>query len=266
MSREVIEIWNAIKDQVSVSKEEFLNKVEELRRRIKLNDRALAILAANQFGADTKDLLHPPIIGRVLYVSPVRLTVEGVPYRLFTLVDENRRYFCVAFGEENISKLDNSEDKVVKISRYVETRLGGEKAFRAAESSKVEILPDDALPPITRLKPAWAPLAKAIKSKGYRLARFAVIDEQTSEYLACPVCGRSLETRDSDLYCPEHGLIREPDSRKVFRYKVADESGIFSAVFFGEPPESLTGKLVTAKGYGREDDFHIIKIYEIENI
>ncbi len=266
MSKEVVEIWKVIKDQIPISKEEFIEKVEDLRRKVKLNDRALAILAANKLGADVRDLLHPPIVGRVLYMSPVRLTVEGVPYRLLTLVDENRRYFCVAFGEKNISKLEDSEDRVVKISRYVETRLGGEKAFRAAESSKVEVLPDDALPPITRLKPAWASLAVAIKSKGYRLVKFAVIDEQTSEYLACPICGRSLDTRDSDLYCPEHGLVREPDSRKVFRYRVADKSGIFSAVFFGESPESLTSKLVTAKGYGKDDDFHIIKIYKIESI
>ncbi len=267
MRQEVREVWELIKDKVDITEEEFLKRVENLRKRLNLTDRALAIIVASKLGVDTSELLHPPLVGRLLSFSSRKVTVDGVPYRLFTLVNNKERYFCVAFGEEKVSMINwENEDKVFRIRRYVETRLGGSKAYRAGERSIVEILPDDYLPPVTELRPAKGTIEKALNSRLYYIVKFMVLEEESVDYLACPICGKGLEAKDSDLICPEHGIIREAVTKTVLRYKVADSTGIYSAVYFGEYPGPMKGKLVTAKGFGKEGDFHITKFYEAEDI
>ncbi len=267
MRRDVREIWELIKDKVDVTEEEFLRRIEGLKRKLNLADRALAIIVASKLGVDASELLHPPLVGRLMSFSTRKVTVGGAPYKLFTLVNNRERYFCVAFGEDKVSMINSeNEDKVFRIKRYVETRLGGSKAYRAGESSIVEILPDDYLPPITELQPARGTIEKALKSRLYYIVTFMVLDEESVDYLACPICGRGLEAKDSELICPEHGVIREAETKTVLRYKVADSTGIYSAVYFGDYPGLMKGKLVTAKGFGKEGDFHITKFYKAEEV
>lgn len=59
----------------------------------------------------------------------------------------------------------------------------------------------------------------------------------------------------------------EPEMRKVYHYFIADDSGMFPAVYSGEPPEESISRLkIIAKGYFRGEGFQILKIYETEKL
>jgi len=131
-----------------------------------LTDKAIAVIVANELGADVSDVFTPPIIGRVLELGPIK-SRGGIPYRTFTLVNENERFFCVAFGEEHVNTLEIEENYPIRIRKYVKAIVRGAEIIRVTENSKLETLPEDALPPVFKLAPAVAPtLAAAQKSRG----------------------------------------------------------------------------------------------------
>ncbi len=66
-----------------------------------------------------------------------------------------------------------------------------------------------------------------------------VIHEEITENIVCLICKRLLELSDEERICPFHGPI-EPETRKTYRYQLADSTGIYPSVYYGEPPsESL---------------------------
>ena len=105
----VEDVWDKVKDQISASKEEFLDRVRELSRRLswKANLRALALVVAKDLGADVSTILVEPKRGRILEVGPVRVSSgrgQETPYCIFVLVSEVERLWSVAFGEENVER------------------------------------------------------------------------------------------------------------------------------------------------------------------
>ncbi|MHA1581368.1 MAG: hypothetical protein ACTSYM_02505 [Candidatus Baldrarchaeia archaeon] len=268
----VEDVWERIKNQVSVSKEEFLNKVRELSKKLswKANLRALALIVAKNLGADISPILVEPKRGRILEVGPIRVSSsrgQETPYCIFVLVNEDERLWSVAFGEENVEKVRSLEDKPVEILNYTLTSVRGRRLLRVTENSKIIELSEDVLPPLPDLKPAQAAsLKEVLEGKGSYVVSFIVVEEDMVEYPSCPVCKRSVDMVESEWVCPTHGSV-EPEMRKVYHYYIADDSGTYSAVFFGEPPrERITGTKVTAKGYFKGEEFQISKIYRIEDL
>jgi len=261
------DIWDIVKKSVQISRQEFDELVEKIYSKARnfLTKRAAAMIVARNLGVDTSQIAYTPIVGRLLEVGPVKKSKSAsgeTPYVLFTVVNEEERIPCVAFGEHHVSLLRQSEDKVLMIRKYTKAKLRKYTLVKVTENSIIEILDDSKLPPITDLKPAWADSLKFMKeNRGAWLVKVLVIDESTTEYFACPICGKSMELQDSEWVCPEHGDV-EPEVEKVWRYVVSDRSGTFPAVYFKDPPEpSLLDRLVVLKGYFRDDELYISKIY-----
>ncbi|RLE60251.1 MAG: hypothetical protein DRJ32_03200 [Thermoprotei archaeon] len=267
--KEIEEVWEIIRDKVDISLEDFINEINKVKSRlkVKLSDRAVAIIVARKLGVDVTDIFTPPVIGRVLELGIVKRSETRGPYRLFTLVNEKIRQLCVAFGREHVEWLKDKEDKAIKISKYVMAPFGGGKILRVTEKSIMEELPDDALPPIVSLQPALSPTIAGIKDKrGSWIVSGVILMEDISEFFSCPQCRRSLEFIDNDWVCPVHGVV-EPETRRVFRYQIADETGIYSAVYYGEPVgEELTNRAIKFKASFKGDELVIFKIYEITPI
>jgi len=261
------DVWEIVKQSISISKEEFDKLVNEVYNKAQayLTKRAAALIVARNLGVDTSQVAYPPVIGRLIEVGPVKRSRSPrgeTPYVLFTIVNEEERIPCVAFGEHHVDLLRKSDDKVLMLRKYTKAKLKKYTLIKVTEESIIDILDDSRLPPITDLAPAWAESLAAMKeSRGTYVVRVLVIDESTTEYFACPICGRSLELVDSEWLCPEHGEV-EPEVKKVWRYIVSDKTGTFPAVYFGEPKEpSLMDRLVVLKGYFRDDELQIQKIY-----
>ncbi len=266
------DIWELVKRNItSITREEFDKLVEDVYNKARsfLTKRAAALIVARNLGIDTSQVAYPPIIGRLIEVGPVKKSRSPrgeTPYVLFTLVNEEERIPCVAFGDNHVNLLRQSDDKVLRIRKYTKAKLRKYTLIKATEDSIIDILEDSKLPPITDLAPAWAASLKFMKeNRGTYVVKVLVIDESTSEYFSCPICGRGLDLIDSEWICPEHGEV-EPEVRKVWRYIVSDRSGTYPAVFFGDPPEpSLMDKLVVLKGYFKNEELQIQKIYWVSS-
>ncbi|MGQ4833714.1 MAG: hypothetical protein ACP6IS_07450 [Candidatus Asgardarchaeia archaeon] len=263
------DVYEVVKNKVGLSRKEFDEKVSSLIDEYAgfITPRAAALIIAKELGINIDEIVNPPVIGRLLEVGPTRKSSSAsgeTPYVLFVLVNEESRIWCVAFGKENIDKLRALEDKVIRIRGYTKAKIRGRDWVRVTEKSIIEELDDSALPEITKLKPAWAGSLKEVKeSFGSFIVKTVVVEEDTSEYFACPICKRSLDVSDSEFTCIEHGPV-EPIVRKVYHYTLSDPSGVYSAVFFGDPPEEkLFKKFITVKGYFKGDEFQISKIYEV---
>lgn len=261
------DIWELVKRSLNISKEEFDALVNDVYSKAQsyLTKRAAALIVARNLGVDTTQVAYPPLIGRLIEVGPIKYSKSPrgeTPYVLFTIVNEEERIPCVAFGRHHVDLLRQSDDKVLRLRKYTKAKLRKYTMVKITEDSIIEILDDDKLPPITDLKPAWADSLAALKeNRGTYVIKTLVIDESTSEYFACPVCGKSIDLIEDEWICSEHGVV-EPDVKKVWRYILSDKTGTYPGVFFGDPPESsLLDRLVILKGYFREDELQIQRIY-----
>jgi len=261
------DVWEIVKSSVDISKEQFDKMVLDVYSKAQsyLTKRAAALIVARNLGVDTSQVAYPPIMGRLIEVGPIKKSKSPrgeTPYVLFSIVNEYNRISCVAFGEHHINLLKESDDKVLQLRKYTKAKLRKYTLVKITEESIIEILEDDKLPPILDLKPAWIDSLSELKEKrGTYLVKVLVIDESTTEYFACPICGKGLELFESDWICPEHGEV-EPEVKKVWRYLVSDRTGTYPAVFFGELSKpSLMNRLVILKGYFRNDELQIQKIY-----
>lgn len=261
------DVWEIVKSSVNISKEQFDRMVMDVYTKAQsyLTKRAAALIVARNLGVDTSQVAYPPIIGRLIEVGPIKRSKSPrgeTPYVLFSIVNEDDRIACVAFGEHHINMLRESDDKVLRLRKYTKARLRKYTLVKITEESIIEILEDDKLPSILDLKPAWVNNLKELKDRrGTYLVKVLVIDENTTEYFACPICGRGLELYESDWICPEHGEV-EPEVKKVWRYLVSDRTGTWPAVFFGEVDKSsLMNRLVILKGYFRNDELQVQRIY-----
>jgi len=269
-SEEYEDVYKLVRMRSNVSREEFDSLVWDLVKKSegKLNPRAAAIIVARRFGVESYDLFYPPIVGRIVEVGPVRYTKGSqgrTPFVLFSIVDEKRRTLGVAFGEHNVDILRNNEDRVVMIRGYTKMRLEKYSGIKVTEKSEIEILDDTILPPITQLKPAWAEsLNFVMENRGAWLVRAIVLEEITSEYSACPLCGRGVEMVEDYWYCPEHGQIDQPTTERIWRYLLADSSGVFQAIYFKEPPmEQLKDREVVVKAYSKDGEIYIMRFYDV---
>ncbi|HDI31926.1 MAG TPA: hypothetical protein ENF80_03815 [Thermofilum sp.] len=258
------EIWESIKDQVNIGEEEFFEMVHKIMEKAKVDERAAALLVAKRLGIEAVDLVFPPIIGRVLEIGPIRQTRSGAAYRLFSLVNKEELRLCVAFGEEHVNRIGELEDKVVRISRYVVARTTMGELTRLTEASRLEELDDTMLPPIYDLPPAKAPTLRKLKEDRVRIAEATVVMDQRIEQSTCPVCGRVVNLSEDEWVCDVHGPI-EPELRTVHRLQVADLTGLYSAVYYGEE-SNLEDKRLVFKGGFRGDELYIYKVYKIEEI
>ena len=161
----VEDVWEVVRDQVSVSREEFFSQVRSLKLLLgdALNDRAIAIMVAKRLGADVSEIFSPPLKGRVLELGPIRERGGNV-YRTFTLVNPDRRYFCTAFGREHVDLLEGLEEKCIKISGYVIAQVGQNEIIRVTEKSRISELPDDSCPGVLELSTARAPSIAFLRS------------------------------------------------------------------------------------------------------
>jgi len=259
-------VWNIIKDRVSISEEEFYNMVREILDKVLIvNEEAAAIMAAEKLGISAEDILFPPIVGRILEIGPVKKTRSGAPYRMFALVNEKEFRTCVAFGEEHVSKLEELEERVVKISHYVLAKTVMGPLTRVTESSELEVLSDDVLPPIYELEPAICRSLEELKGiRGQRIARGLVLVDQVTEMTVCPYCGSAVTLSEEGWNCPIHGIV-EPETRKVHRFQISDKSGIYSATYYGDVKDAK-GKVITFKGAFIGEEIHISKIYLVSGV
>ena len=262
----VEDVWEIVRDQVSIPREEFFSQVRSLKLLLgdTLNDKAIAIMVAKRLGADVSEIFSPPLKGRVLELGPIRERGGNV-YRTFTLVNPDRRYFCTAFGREHVDLLGGLEERCVKISGYVIAQVGQSEIIRVTEKSRIVELPDDSCPGLLELPTARAPSIAFIKSNmGPWIFTGVIVYEEYTENLVCPICKKPVELVDSEWICREHGEV-EPETRRVYRYRIADKTGIYKATFYGEPPqETLENIKILAKGRARGDEILITKIYKAE--
>ena len=261
------DIWKAVSEQTGISRDDFEEKIKQT---IEMMDglilpRAAAIIVARDLGVDLSQILTPAIVGRVIEVGPVRKSTGGreeTKFCIFVVVNEKERIRCVAFGDKNVDIVRDADDKVIKITNYIIATVKNQDLVRVTENSKIEILPDDTLPKILDLPKAWASdLKSALEMRGTYIIKVGVIDEEITEYFACPICKKRLDFIESNWVCPEHGNV-EPETRKIHHYQIADKSGIYPAVYFGESPyDSLYKRIVIMKGYFKGEEFQISKIY-----
>ncbi|MEM2536005.1 MAG: OB-fold nucleic acid binding domain-containing protein [Candidatus Hadarchaeales archaeon] len=57
----------------------------------------------------------------------------------------------------------------------------------------------------------------------------------------CPLCGRTLGTVDTSLFCEECGKVVSPEHRAVLNLLLDDGTGVIRAVLFGKVAEELVG-------------------------
>jgi len=260
------EVWSYIKDRVSISKEEFFKMVSDVREKARfINEKGAAIIAAEKLGIMADEILFPPIIGRVLEIGPVKRTRSGVPYRMFWIVNLDGIKICVAFGKQHTEYIEDLEDKLIKISKYVVAKTTFGPLTRVTEISKIEVLDDNLYNPIVDIDKAYVNnIAELKKSRISMLCRAVVIFDQITELSVCPICGSVVSPSNGDWICSTHDKV-EPELRKVHRLQVSDESGIYSATFYGEV-EELKNRLIIFKGTFRGEELYILKIYSVQKI
>ena len=261
------EVWDRIKNQVSLSREEFFRRVKEVTEKADITESAAALMVAKRLGVDIADILRPPVIGRILEIGPLRQSRGGTAYRTFYLVNEKELRFCVAFGMEHVKRVEKLEDRVVRIRRYVVARTNTGEITRVTESSVLEEMPDDTLPPIYELMPARVGTLGELKSvRGLRVAEAVVIEQNTAQVWVCPVCGREVEpVEDRDEWvCPVHGPV-DPEIKNYNRFQLADRSGIYQGFYMGDLGE-IEDKRIVFKGGFRGDEILIWKIYKIGEV
>ncbi len=263
------DVWQLVSLSVDITKEEFDRLVRKIYEKSgqMVTLRAAAIVVARDLGINTSVLMHPPIRGRILEVSPVKYTTSTgseTPYVLFTIVNENDRQLCVAFGEEHIKTLKEMEDKPVELRGYTRARLRKYNMIKVTEKSEIVPLDENVVPPVEKLTPAWANTIKQLEENpGAFIVKGVVIEEQISEYFTCPICGKSVDIRDEEWTCTDHGVI-EPIMKKIHRYLISDKSGEYPAVYFGELDfETVLNKLIIFKGYMKSGEIQISKIYKV---
>ncbi|MGQ4892743.1 MAG: hypothetical protein ACP6IP_09700 [Candidatus Njordarchaeia archaeon] len=269
MSEDYEDVWQLVSSSIDISREEFENLVNKVYEKASnlVTKRAAAIVVARDLGVNTALLMYPPIRGRVLEVSPTKYSSSAsgeTPYVLFTLVNNDGRYLCVAFGQEHIEKLKQYEDRPVELRGYTRVKLTKYTMIKVTEKSEIIPLDENAVPPLNMLKPAFSESLKNLEDNpGSYLVKAVVIEEQTSEYFTCPICGRNIDLRGEEWVCPEHGVV-DPVIRRVYRFLLSDKTGVYPAVYFGEIDRpSILNKLIVFKGFMRGGEIQISKIYEI---
>ncbi len=261
------EVWKRIKSQVNISEEDFFQKVSEMAKKANVTESAAALMVAKRLKIDIADILRPPIVGRILEIGPLRQSKGGAAYRTFYLVNEEDLRFCVAFGMDHVKKIEKLEDKVVKIKRYVIAHTNTGEITRVTESSILEEAPDDILPPIYELKPAFVnTLAELKEIRGFRIVEAVVIEQHTAQLWVCPVCGREVEPlQDQEEWlCPIHGPV-EPEVKNYNRVQLADTGGIYQGFYMGNLGD-IEDHRITFKGSFRGDEILISKIYKAVKI
>lgn len=126
----------------------------------------------------------------------------------------------------------------------------------------MRILDESSVPPIWELGMARvASLKDMTESSWTWIVEVVVVNQDVTEYNSCPTCGKSVELRDEGWVCGVHGLV-DAQVRKVLHLHVADSSGVYPAVYFGEPfGEGLFKKRIVVKGYFRGGELQISKFY-----
>lgn len=264
VSDRVEAVWLRLKDRVDYDREGFLLRVEDLARELKITQEAAAYIMARELGVDVPEFFVPAKRGRILDVGPVRVSrgsgVE-IPYCLFTLVDEEERVLGCAFGDR-VNDVKGLEERAVEISRYTMARSTRQKMLRVTEGSEVRPLDEGAVPPMWELRAARAASLKDMSESSWTwIVEAVVVDEDITEYNSCPFCGKGVELGDGRWICGDHGPV-DVRVRKVYHLHVADSSGVYPAVYFGEPPgEGLFKKRIVVKGHFREGELQVSKFY-----
>ncbi len=264
-SDRVENVWLQLKDSVAYARADFLLRVEELAKKLNITMEVAAYIIAKEQGVDISGFLAPAKRGRILGVGPIKVSRAGgeaIPYCLFTLVNEEERVLGCAFGDR-AAELRDLEDRAVEIARYTMARSTRHKMLRVTERSEVKVLGEGAVPLAWKLRTAKAGSLKEMSGSSWTwVIEVVVVDEDVTEYRSCPTCGRSVELKDEGWVCGVHGLA-DAQVRKVLHLHVADSSGMYPAVYFGEPPgEGLFKKRIIVKGYFREDELQITRFYE----
>ncbi len=263
------EAWRQISDKVSIGKEEFLRRVHELHERLKKSIplEAAAYIVAKELRIEMPALL-PTVRGRILESGTIRKSKrDQTPYCLFTLVNERERILGVAFGEEKIGEVKRLDDVPVEITNFSLVRTKPKESMvRVTGSTNIKVLDEKVMPPIEEMKAAMAgSLGEMMKSGRTFVTSAIVADEESREYQACPECSRAVNYVSPDWICQIHGKI-EPRKSVINHLKLADKSGMYPAVYFGELCEGLFKKMVTLKGFMLQGELQIGKIYEVLEI
>jgi hypothetical protein len=264
-SDRVESIWLQLKEKGAFLRADFLLQAEELAKNLNITQEAAAYIIAKEQGVDITSFLEPAKRGRILDVGPVKLSRAGgeeIPYCLFTLVNDEERILGCAFGDK-VSEIRELEDRAVEVARYTMSRSTRQRMLRATERSEVKVLSEDAVPPVWELKKARVGSLREMSGSNWTwVVEAVVVDDEVTEYNACPICGRAVELRDEGWVCGVHGLV-EVQVRRVLHLHVADSSGVYPAVCFGAPSrEGLFKRRILVKGYFREGELQISKFYE----
>lgn len=260
----VEDVWLRLKDRVAYVRADFLLRIEKLAKELNITREAAAYIAAKDQGVDISEFLAPAKRGRMLDVGPVKVSRVGgeeVPYCLFTLVNEEERLLGCAFGDM-VDEIKDLEDRAVEIARYTMARSTRHRMLRATETSEVRILDESAVSPVWELGTARPASLKDMSESSWTwVVEAVVVDESVTEYNSCPICRRGVERKDEGWVCGVHGLV-DAQVRKVLHLHLADSSGVYPAVYFGEPlGEGLFKKRIVVKGYFREGELRISKFY-----
>lgn len=263
-SDRVEDVWLRLKDRVAYVRGDFLLRVEKLAEELNITREAAAYITAKEQGADISEFLAPAKRGRILDVGPIKVSRAGgeeTPYCLFTLVNEEERVLGCAFGDR-VDEIKGLEDRAVEIARYTMARSTRHRMLRVAEGSEVRILDESVVPPIGELGMARVASLKDMSESSWTwMVEAVVVNEDVTEYNSCPTCGKSVELRGERWVCGVHGLV-DAQVRKVLHLHVADSSGVYPAVYFGESPGGgLFKKRIVVKGYFREGELQISKFY-----
>lgn len=253
-----------MQERVAFTRADFLLRIKHLADEMQISPEAAAYILAKEEGVDISGFLAPAKRGRILDIGQIKASKKGkeaAPYCLFTLVNQEERLFCCAFGAK-AEEIQDLEDRVVEITQYTIARSTRQKMLRATESSEIRILGDDVLPQMWELGPAKMKSLEAMSQTSKTgIVGGVVVDMETTEYDACPTCGRRVDPGEEGWVCSIHGRV-EVQARMVFHLHVADSSGVYPAVYFGKPlGTELFKKRIRVKGYFRGGELLISKFY-----
>ncbi len=194
------------------------------------------------------------VLGRVIEVGTLReFTKEGEKGKVITLsIGDRTGVIRTSLWHEHAEKAKSLKtgDVIILRNAYTTVGLFGQTELHVGRAGEIEINPpvDEEIPPAEVLSMVSAsPEIKTIQEIDKPNVRVRVrgtivrVLRRRPTFDVCPICGRSLGSVDTNLFCEECGKVVSPERRVVLSVILDDGTGSMRAVFFGKVAEELAG-------------------------
>ncbi len=211
----------------------------------------------------TADMRDVDVEGMVVKVEDVKTFEKSGTQgrrRSIMISDEQGSVVRVTFWNQDVERIDKLKvgDTIRVMHAYAREGLGGGVELHIGQRSEIEINPSgvsfvDLRPEEIETAPKIRPvriqirdlrddmIGKAVEITGEVVA----VSETSPLYLACSYegCGKKVEEAEEEgkFTCPEHGIIKRPIARFLFKLTIDDQSETVRVTVFNELAERLLG-------------------------